>query len=146
MGIEFPFKESEFLMMTEDARENNAFMTEDAIWDTGEKRKKYELKLQHQQKGIFCRKFGKKEYTRWHGLMKLWTRYQGVGSLQGMEYNNLCAWMNNQRNTDKPINSGALSGVKHFVKYYDQTHEDSDTEGKCDGRDKLLEEGFLMKE
>ena len=34
--------------MTEDARENNAFMTEDTIWDTGESRKKYELKLQRQ--------------------------------------------------------------------------------------------------
>jgi len=34
--------------ITDDARENNAFMTEDAIWDTGESRKKYELKLQRQ--------------------------------------------------------------------------------------------------
>ena len=49
-----------------------------------------------------------------------------------MEYNNFRAWMNNQRN--------------HFVKYYDQQHEDSDTEGKCDEGDKLVEEGFLMTE
>ena len=122
--------------MTEDARENNAFMTEDSIWDTGESRKKYELKLQRQLKGILWRKFGKKQYTKWHSLMKLWIQDQGVGSLQGMEYNNFRAWMNNQRNTDKPINSGALSGMKHFVKYYDQNHEGSDTQEKCDEDDK----------
>lgn len=122
--------------MTEDARENNAFMTEDSIWDTGESGKKYELKLQRQLKGILWRKFGKKQYTKWHSLMKLWIQDQGVGSLQGMEYNNFRAWMNNQRNTDKPINSGALSGMKHFVKYYDQNHEGSDTQEKCDEDDK----------
>jgi len=68
--------------------------------------------------------------------MKLSIRDQGVGSLQGMEHNNFHAWMNNQHNTDKPIYSGALSGMKHFVKYYDQKHEDSDTERKCDEGDK----------
>ena len=36
--------------------------------------------------------------------------------------------------------------MKHFVKYYDQNHEGSDTQGKCDEGDKWLEEGFLMKE
>jgi len=122
--------------MTDDARANNAFITEDAIWDTGESGKKYELKLQRQLKVVFWRKFGKKEYTKWHSLMKLWIRDQGDGSLQGMEDNIFCAWMNNQHNTDKPINSGALTGMKHFVKYYDQKHEDRNTEGKCDEGDK----------
>jgi len=64
--------------------------------------------------------------------MKLWIQDQGIGSLQGMEYNNFRAWMNNQRN--------------HFVKYYDQQHKDSDTEGKCDEGGKLVKEGFLLTE
>ena len=45
--------------MTDDARENNAFMTEDTAWNTGENGKKYELKFQHQLKGIFWREFQK---------------------------------------------------------------------------------------
>jgi len=50
--------------MIEDVRENNVFMTEDAIWDTGESGKNYELKLQRQLKGIFWRMFEKKEYIK----------------------------------------------------------------------------------
>ena len=34
-----------------------------------------------------------------------------------MQYNSFHVWMNNERDLDKPINSGALPEMKHFTEY-----------------------------
>ena len=56
--------------MTTDAKENEMFLKENAIWDTGTTGLKAETKLMDELEEIFMEPGGKMNFHKWHMIMK----------------------------------------------------------------------------
>ena len=65
---------------------NEAFMKEDAVWDTEAQDPEAEFKLQRKLEELFLRKCGKKNYKKWHEMMKKHIVDTGVGTVRGVGY------------------------------------------------------------
>ena len=72
--------------MTKDAKENEMFLKENAIWDTGATGLKAETKLMNKLEEIFVEPGGKMNFHKWHIIMKRKIEEDGVGGLKGMAY------------------------------------------------------------
>mmetsp|Transcript_36446 Transcript_36446/g.77692 ORF Transcript_36446/g.77692 Transcript_36446/m.77692 type:complete len:770 (+) Transcript_36446:2189-4498(+) len=108
---------------TDDAIENESFMTEGAMWDSKQNGGHTpELRLQNSLRHLFVNKFGHSKFSVWHKFMSDWIAENGVGDLNGMGKSNFNDWMNGRRhlNTDKKIADGAVKGMKHFLEVYEE--------------------------
>ena len=101
--------------MTTDAKENEMFLKENAIWDTGATGLKAETKLMNELEAIFVEPGGKMNLSKWHMIMKRKIEEDGVGDLKGMAYHNFLAWMKGGRKKGSRINASAMRGMWHFV-------------------------------
>ena len=107
---------------TEDAAENNAFMVQDPIWDTGDTVKKTEQKLRHSLEELFITHDGKKSTRDWHESTRYHILSAGVGDLQGMGYCSFACWMGGDPSNRKTgICASAMRGMQHFIKHWDGT-------------------------
>ena len=111
---------------TEYSKMNDAFMTEDAVWDTGATGKKAEFNLRRKLEACFTRKLGKTTYKKCHKVMKEYIVDAGVGNMRGMEYKTFTEWMGNRRVTKKCISAGVMRGIEDFIKNWES--EDQCTE------------------
>ena len=113
--------------MTEDAIEDEKFMTEDVPWGTSTKGSEAEYILRRKLKSVFWREFGKENLKLWHVVMKTYIIEKGIGSMAGMSYPVFCTWMKGRRgdNTTRNIATGAMTGMRNFVEGYERDKESS---------------------
>ena len=100
---------------TKDAMNNEAFMKEDDVWDTGARGSEAEFKLRCKLEEFFLRKYGKKNYRKWHEMTKERIVDTCVGNVRGVGNDIFVAWMGNRRASGKFIGVGAMKGMEHFV-------------------------------
>ena len=105
---------------TEDAAENDAFMVQNSIWDTGDTAKKAEQKLRHSIGELFTSHDGKKSIIDWHEPMRYHILSAGVGDLQSMDYRSFVVWMGEgPRNHKTSVRASTIRGMQYFIKHWD---------------------------
>ena len=104
---------------TENLRMNDAFMMEDAVWDTGVTNQKAESNLQRKLEVCFTRKLGETTYKKCHEVMKKYILDAGVGNMRGMEYKTFTEYMGNRRVSKRCISAGVMRGIEDFITHYE---------------------------
>ena len=102
--------------MTDDAKEDEEFMTTNAMWGTGKFGAKAEAELRDTLESIFLFKTGGKvNYKKWHDELKNHIQESGVGSIKGMGEDNFRKWMGGKRDAKKNIKAAVMTGFRHFA-------------------------------
>ena len=115
---------------SDDVRENDGFMTEDAVWDAGARGAKAEKRLREKLEQRFMSKFKRRNCTEWHREMNRYVVNSGVGNMEGMGYGSFAAWMRNHRTSKSRIYASAMTGMEHFLNHWEGWTKGNSAEGE----------------